>query len=400
MPAASLDRQDIAAEAPADRSASTNAVTTRVFSSFAEAAPVWRRLATSGHLTPYQSLDFTEAYSRLVDTPDGRVPVLILLSDAAGVPQLLLPLSISRLGPIRVASFIGGKHSNYNMPVCAGDPVMLDASTLRAALRDAGRKAGIDLFRFSNQPLDWEGFSNPFARLGGQPSPSAAYRLALSADGEALLRERLSKETRKKLRYRESKLAQVGPLSYRRAQTPHEARAVLDDFLRMKAERFRQQGIDDPFASAGVRAFLDALATNSGTLELHALRVGDRTAAVFGGLSDNSRFCGLFTAFDADPAVSQWSPGLVLTTKLVADCCRRGLKTLDLGVGEARYKSQICNAEDALFDSVVPVSFKGRIAAIALDRFVGAKRRAKQSPAAGRAIAMLRRLKAGRGEPS
>lgn len=398
MSAALLDQQTVATPTGRAEEKALVGLRTRVHSTCADALSVWRQLAASGHGTPYQAHDWIEGYSRLVDGPAGHAPALIVLSDPAGTPLMLLPLALHRAGPLRVARFIGGKHSNFNMPVCAPGAAALDAATLRAALQQAGRDAGIDLFAFSSQPYEWEGFANPLARLGGQPSPSAGYKLTLAEDAEALLKERLSKDTRKKLRQKETKLAQLGPVTYVRPEKPEDIRAVLEDFLRLKAARFQSQGISDPFDGPDVRAFLEAAATGAGekgrTLELHALQVGGRTVAVYGALADAQRFCGLFTAFDGDTEIARSSPGDILLMKIIADACARGLKTFDLGVGEARYKAQVCTATEALFDSVLPVTARGQLAGAALARLVAAKRWAKHSPLASGLIARLRQLKA------
>ena len=368
-----------------------------VHSSIAAAGAFWTRCASEGIATPYQSLDWIEAYSRLVDTPAGHSPAIVTMSDAAGAPLMLVPLSVQAAGPLRIARFIGGKHANFNMPVCAHGAAALDATALRAGLQEAGRQAGIDLFAFANQPYDWEGVANPFALLGGSPSPSAAYKLALSKDATALLNAQLSKDTRKKLRRDEGKLAAFGPLTYRRAETRSDITETLNAFLAFKAERLQAMGIADPFDAPEIRAFLADVAHRRGpagpVLELHALRIGERIIAIFGAMVDRQRMCCLFTAFDADPEFSRWSPGTALLTRIIANACDRGLKTFDLGVGEARYKTQFCNATEALFDSLVPVSVSGRLAGAWLARFGATKRWAKQSPGVMKLIGKLRSLK-------
>lgn len=368
-----------------------------VHTSLASARAIWQSLSGDGVMTPYQSFDWIEAYCRLVDGPAGHVPAIVTIADATGAPLMLVPLSIQSLGPVRIARFIGGKHANFNMPVCAPGAAKLDERSLRAALHTAGKAAGVDLFAFANQPGDWEGFVNPFAGLGGRPAPSAAYKLALAPDANALLNARLSKDTRKKLRRDESKLAGIGPLSHARAETPADIEETLAAFLAFKAARLEAMGIADPFDGPDVRAFLADVAQCPGpsgpVLELHALRVGARIVAIFGAMVDDKRMCCLFTAFDADPEFARWSPGTALLTRLIANACGRGLKTFDLGVGEARYKTQFCNETEQLFDSLVPVSPLGHIASAGLARLGAAKRWAKQSPAVMGLITRARSLK-------
>ena len=76
---------------------------------------------------------------------------------------------------------------------------------------------------------------------------------------------------------------------------------------------------------------------------------------------------------------------------VVREAIARGLKTFDLGVGEARYKDEACESEEELFDSAFGVTPLGRPAALAFKLKQRAKRRIKRSP---RLFALFRRLRA------
>jgi CelD/BcsL family acetyltransferase involved in cellulose biosynthesis len=76
---------------------------------------------------------------------------------------------------------------------------------------------------------------------------------------------------------------------------------------------------------------------------------------------------------------------------VVREAIARGLKTFDLGVGEARYKDEACEAEEELFDSAVGITALGRLAALAFRLRQRAKRRIKHSP---RLFSLFNRLRA------
>ena len=61
------------------------------------------------------------------------------------------------------------------------------------------------------------------------------------------------------------------------------------------------------------------------------------------------------------PEIARCSPGEVLLSLLVESKCRQGLKAFDLGIGEGRYKSTWCDRAEPLFDTLVPLTAKGRI---------------------------------------
>jgi CelD/BcsL family acetyltransferase involved in cellulose biosynthesis len=374
------------------------ALPTDVLRDFATAEQIWRGLAATGHATPYQDFDFCRAYVQHVDAPTGGTAALVVLRSPEGVPLGLVPLVIHRKGPFGVASFIGGKHANFNMPLFARGAERCAPELYRAALIAAGRSAGIDVFCLHAQPIQWEGFDNPFAAFSNFASPSQGYKLALAADADALLKRRLSKDTRRKTRQKEQRLAGMGELSYRRPETADERRAVLERFLALKAERFARQGIADPFSGADVRAFLAAgLMPADGSapfIELHTLDLSGRAIAIFGAVVAGGRFSGLFTAFDSDPEIARSSPGDILLMHMIRHCCERGLATFDLGVGEAHYKDKICDATEPLVETFIPVTLAGQVIALACIGKQRAKAAIKQSSLGKRGVDFLRSLRA------
>ena len=88
------------------------------------------------------------------------------------------------------------------------------------------------------------------------------------------------------------------------------------------------------------------------------------------------------------------SPGLVLLMHMVADCAARGLRSFDIGVGRAHYKSSFCREPEPLFDTFLPLTLRGRLAAAAFSTAFAAKRMIKQNPALWSAVQALRRVRA------
>ena len=259
---------------------------------------------------------------------------------------------------------------------------------------------GVDAYVFSNCPLAWNGVPNPFAE-NGRPSPSNGYRLSLDADCEATLKRAFSSETRKKLRKKEKRLGELGPLSHVVARSEAEVDLILDVFLRQKADRFRELGIANPFADEPTRGFLRAAAVaglkeGKPAIELHAIRAGEHTVATFGAAVDAARCCGMFNSFDTEPEIARSSPGELLTIHVIRWYCRSGRKIFDLGVGEAHYKNSICDEPEELVDAVLPVTARGALYTAGLDGFQRAKRYVKQTPWAWRLVGRLRRALGGR----
>jgi CelD/BcsL family acetyltransferase involved in cellulose biosynthesis len=109
-------------------------------------------------------------------------------------------------------------------------------------------------------------------------------------------------------------------------------------------------------------------------MELHALICGGRAVATFGALPGRDRLCGLILAHDPDPEIASCGPGRLLLQEVIRSGIERRFKTLDLGVGEARYKREHCEKAEPLFDLFLATTTLGRPAATALSLGAGSKR--------------------------
>jgi CelD/BcsL family acetyltransferase involved in cellulose biosynthesis len=313
-----------------------------------------------------------------------------VLRDGEDRPLAILPLAITRKLGARFAEFIGGKHANYHMGLYApGFAATLDARGAEAMLRAvAAAIGGLDAFAFVNQPLRWGETANPTALLASGPSPSGAYKLALDGgDGETTLKRSMSSHARKKLKNKRNRFLEFGASALVRARSESDIERVIAAFLDQKAARFAAMGIADPFAEPAMRAFLreGALAGDDGwepVLELYSLDVDGRSVATYVGAVQGGRFSGMATSFAMDDEIARTSPGEILLVDLIKLKCREGFSVFDLGVGEARYKTTICDDRDELVDSFLPLTARGR-AFVWLSRAKRAtKRWVKSSPTA------------------
>ena len=79
---------------------------------------------------------------------------------------------------------------------------------------------------------------------------------------------------------------------------------------------------------------------------------------------------------------------------MIGDCIRRGVASFDIGVGRADYKSFFCKEAEPLYDTFLPLTPRGRLAAPAFRAAYAAKRVIKSQPALWTAVQYLRRLRA------
>ena len=353
---------------------------------FRESAPVldaWAELEQSVPCSIYQTRAWLLPWIETLGRKAGIAPLFVLAYGADDRPVALLPLGLQRRGRLRIAVWLGGSDSNLNMPLVRASGAWSAAETARL-LRQAAAACGPDrpdLFNLVNQPFDWDGKPNPLARLAHRPSPSAAYGTTLPTDAETLFASKLSKDSRKKLRKKEARLAALGPLSHLVVTDSAAQKIVLDRFIAQKVERFRAQGIVSEFDSPEMRAFIEAASAPNGTgIELHALLAGERPVAIYGGAAHGGQWSGMFNSFDTDEEIAKSSPGDLLMMRIIANACAQGQTGFDLGVGEARYKAALCDERIALFDAIVPVTMLGRAAASLVASRQAIKRTIKSNP--------------------
>lgn len=376
------------------------ALTAEIWPDLASVEPIWRRLEGVGVCSPYQRFDWVSSYVAALCGREGVSTCVLSLRKGSGEPLLLLPLAIHVHRGVRIASPVGGKQANYHCPVMApGAAAVLDPATMRDILRQAGAQAGIDVFVLQNLPRAWRGERNPLALPGATPSPSNVPTATLPAKAETLFARIGNSEARRKLRRKETGLAEMGELTHMVARDSDEVDAILDAFFRQKNERFRELGIASPFDDEASHAFmrdasLAGLDRGRPAVELHGLSLDGRIIATYGGAVDEERFSCMINSYDPSPEIARFSPGDILMTRVIAAQCGRGRTSLDLGIGEARYKRLFCEEVEELVDVFVPVTALGRLYGLAFEQFVTAKRYVKQTPRLWTFVQALRTTRA------
>ena len=348
-----------------------------VFGAPAAALEAWRELAAPRRGSFYQSEAFLLAWLDAFAISEKVSPFFVVARDSAGAPLTFLPLGLFRFGPLRLAQFLGGKHSNYNLGLFRPD-FRPTGPELRRLLREAARAAPVapHLYRLLNLPLVWRGAVNPLTMLPTHPAASRAWSTRFQDDGEALLAARLSADTRKKSRKKEKRLAAMGALRYARAAGAEESQKALDAYFRHK--KVRPELPRDADDLAALQTFYRALAANG--LELHILSLDEKIIAVLGAGAQGGRLQGLFISYESDPGIAKSSPGEILLTHVLRDACARKFDAFDLGVGDARYKTTFCDEAEQLAEAFYAPTAIGRAALPFFALAAALKRAIKRHP--------------------
>jgi CelD/BcsL family acetyltransferase involved in cellulose biosynthesis len=358
------------------------------------AEPVWRTLETrQPFCTPYQRFDFLAAWQRQVGVRDNTIPFIVVAYDAERNPLGLLPLVLRRKYGVRTAAFMGGKHTTFNMMLCDREFAATAASAdLDALLSKLREHDAADVLALVRQPLRWRDTANPLSLLPHQPSVNDCPHLAMTPGGDAA--SRISNSFRKRLKTKERKLQALPGYRYDIAGTDAEITRLLDWFFRLKPQRMAEQNLPNVFADPGVEDFirsacLTALPGGGRAIDIHALTCDEEIIALFAGVADGHRYSMMFNTYTMSEH-ARFSPGLILMRNIIDHYAGRGYRALDLGIGSDDYKRMFCKDDEPIFDSFIPLTPRGGLAAGAIAALHRGKRMVKQNQTLFRIAQRLR----------
>jgi CelD/BcsL family acetyltransferase involved in cellulose biosynthesis len=389
--AAAIERRP--AEAPA-RSQARRIARVDILDDLDQAEAVWRGFeACSPLATPYQRFDLLSAWQRQVGARDNATPFIVVAYDSERIPILLLPLTLRHKYGVRTASFMGGKHTTFNMALCerdfAAEATSADLDVLLSKLRE---QDAADVLALLQQPLRWQDGTNPLSLVPHQTSVNDCPVLIMTPGAEPS--SRISNSFRKRLKSKEKKLQALPGYRYHVANSDAEITRLLDWFFRVKPERMAEQKLPNVFADPGVEDFiraacLSALAGGGRAIDIHALECDEEIIAFFAGVADGRRFSMMFNTYTMSEQ-ARFSPGLILMRNIIDHYAGQGYHALDLGIGSDDYKRLFCKCDESLFDSFIALSPRGKPAAAAMSALHRGKRLVKQNQALHRLAQRLR----------
>jgi CelD/BcsL family acetyltransferase involved in cellulose biosynthesis len=276
--------------------------------------------------SPFLSPRWPQALAQ-VDGPDRRCGRVAVARDGHGTPVAFLPLRLAK----GAALPMGAPMADYQ--------AVVTAPGLRLDPRELIRAAGEPRFDFNHLLAEQAAFA-PFVR-----GTSESQIIDLSAGYEAYAAERragghdILKDAAKKRRKleREHGAASFTALS--------DDPAEFDQLIDWKRRQYRATRQTDILAAGWPLELLRQLhgardARFRGAL--FSLRVGGRLIAVHFALLGGAVLHAWFIAHD--PEFSRYSPGVILIDHILQWASAQGVRELDLGPGDYRFKLQLANA--------------------------------------------------------
>lgn len=283
-----------------------------------------------------------------------------------GRAAIALVLEVVREGPFRIARFVGGSHANGNFAAMAKgshEPLARDEyRALTEAIHIA--RPDVDLVVLERQNPAAASIPNPLTNMATMPSPNVSLAVDLSGGFDAMLTRRNGKRKRKKYRLQLRKFEDAGGHRLFEAGTPAEVERLISEFFVMKAARFQERGITDVFAPQEVQAFfrdlfMSALEQPRPPFFLTGLEVAGRLQGVNGfSVMPDGVVCEFCAMRDEDLGIS---PGFFLDYVAMEQACADAMGIFDFSVGDEEYKRSWCDLETWQFDTLLPLTGKGRL---------------------------------------
>lgn len=300
------------------------------------AATSWRELALRS-----RNVFATWEWARTWWNHFGAGEELRLFSCRRGAsdPLAILPLTRSRLGPLRALRVIGHGPSDQLTPVCADDdrePALEGLAGALGSLRDW------DLFLGERIPESWPvGDALRSRRLGAEPNPAL---LVNGRSWDEMLAER-SRSFRGQVRRYERRLARELGLSFRLTTSPDRLDEDMDLLFSLHTARWGEGTTRFPALAAFHRDFA-AVALEQGWLRLWIAEVGDRPAAAWYGF----RYAGVESFYQTgrDPELERWSLGFVLLNHTIREAVGDGMDEYRFLRGGESYKARYTDVDRTL----------------------------------------------------
>jgi CelD/BcsL family acetyltransferase involved in cellulose biosynthesis len=293
----------------------------------------WERLQAGNSAldSPFFRCEFTQAVAAVRDDAD----VAVLEED--GHPVGFLPFHRKRF---HVGVPVGSPLSDFQGVIADRDFVW-DPKRLLHGCRLKG-------WQFNHLLACQEAF-RPYHSVQAD-SPY----IDLSRGFEAYLQEREAagceqfRNTRRKAR---KARREIGPVRFERHT---DDRRVFRALLAWKTAQYRRKKATNYLAPAWTVALLESLLKQrneafSGVLS--ALYLGDRLAAVHLGMRSFGVLHFWFPAYD--PELGKYSPGLILLVEMAQAASALGIRRIDLGRGNERYKTSLMSAATRLAEGSV-----------------------------------------------
>lgn len=311
--------------------------------------------------------------------------VVVTVRDAEGRLALVLPLVKIRRGLLRVLEYPNLGVSDYAVPVLdpraaaavVGDETVVQR--IRAAL------GGFDILRVAHVPDRPDIFLSMLVGARAVPHSYRTHMVDLPDTVEAW-HHALDPAFVRHLERKYKRLRPKGEHRLRVIDDPTEVEPMLSRMRQFRAARFAERGGVDLLQDPDCFAFYCAAARGSvagGPARLLTLEIAGEPAVVVLDLVDATSELFVLVGYDFE-RLRNASLGLIVVDELTCAAIGRGVRHLDLTVGDEHYKAEFGAHPRPLFEVRACPTLLGAAGVLARDHYLRARRVAKEALVARR----------------
>ena len=213
---------------------------------------------------------------------------------------------------------------------------------------------------FDKMPADICGKPNPFIDLRGAPFAESGHITRITGSWEQYVANQMP--YRRKSGQQRRKLARIGPVMFKVAETSADRQRIVQTMMRQKSRRCIETGEADELALPGYKQYYITMTERfawPGPLHVAALEVGDKIVSTSWSLIFNRRFLWLVTTFEGDEW-KRFSPGRLLLEDLLKWGFTNGINIFDCGIGDESYKLGYSDQKLLLYQAHIPITVLGK----------------------------------------
>ena len=326
----------------------------------------WRALEREAarDIHAFQSFDWCRAWARTYMT-DGRMTPFVVTIRQGGRLVLVWPMMKTRLGPVRVLSWLSDPFSQY------GDVLTsLEGEALNEALELAWggilKRGGVDLLRLRHvrEDANITPFLDKWFHQAGAEDGAPWMDLGQFADEAAYERRYTKNQRRRRKRIRKALEKDLGErLDFSLIGTGEELADAIGMLVAEKRAWLCEKGLySRPLGSPEITRFLRALPAGADArglrLVVSEMRAGGRGVSWELGFRYKGRHYGYITAHDRE--LTDASPGRLHMDLSQRRALKDGMRVFDLLVPAAPHKKTWSSDVTGVRDYYRPVSLLGR----------------------------------------